>query len=136
MLVTLTLVSTQISLFRTDGGRTSQQCVCIYTAVYSQTLTAISIFKYNNVVCIIQVHSMYTSITQPSCRPAAVSVGPSLYTSALRNHSFRGISGIYVSIAVILSQIMQMIQRVRPSRQDGSTGSRLENAATKLSRAL
>ena len=29
---------------------------CIYTAVYSQTLTAISIFKYVNIVCIIQVH--------------------------------------------------------------------------------
>ena len=26
-------------------------------AVYSQTLTAISIFKYVNIVCIIQVHS-------------------------------------------------------------------------------
>ena len=25
--------------FRTDGARTSQKCVCIYTAVYSQTLT-------------------------------------------------------------------------------------------------
>ena len=34
MLVTLTLVSTHISLFRTDGVRTSQQCVCFYTAVY------------------------------------------------------------------------------------------------------
>ena len=34
----------------------STQCVCIYTAVYSQTLTAISIFKYVNMVCIIQVH--------------------------------------------------------------------------------
>ena len=56
MLVTLTLVSTHISLFRTDGVRTSQQCVCIYAAVYSQTLTAISIFKYVNIVCIIQVH--------------------------------------------------------------------------------
>ena len=55
--VTLTLVSTHISLFRTDGVSTSQQCVCIYTAVYSQTLTAISIFKYVNVVCIIQVHT-------------------------------------------------------------------------------
>ena len=31
--------------FRTDGVRTSQKCVCIYTAVYSQTLTAISIYK-------------------------------------------------------------------------------------------
>ena len=39
--------------------RTSQQCVCIYTAVYSQTLTAISIFKYVNIVCIIQVHNVY-----------------------------------------------------------------------------
>ena len=58
MLVTLTLVSTHISLFRTDGVRTSQQCVCIYTAVYGQTLTAISIFKYNNIVCIIQVHTL------------------------------------------------------------------------------
>ena len=27
--------------FRTDGVRTSQQCVCIYTAVYSQTLEAV-----------------------------------------------------------------------------------------------
>ena len=45
----------QASLFRTDGVRTSQQCVCI--SVYSQTLTAISIFKYNNIVCIIQVHT-------------------------------------------------------------------------------
>ena len=53
----MTLVSTHISLFRTDGVRTSQQCVCIYTAVYSQTLTAISIFKYVNIVCIIQVHT-------------------------------------------------------------------------------
>ena len=35
---------------------TSQKCVCIYTAVYSQTLTAISIFKYVNIVCIIQVY--------------------------------------------------------------------------------
>ena len=60
MLVTLTLVSTHISLFRTDGVRTSQQCVCIYTAVHSQTLTAISIFKYVNIVCIIQVHSVGT----------------------------------------------------------------------------
>ena len=31
--------------FRTDGVRTSQKCVCIYTAVYSQTLTARSIYK-------------------------------------------------------------------------------------------
>ena len=51
-----TCLSTHISLFLTDGVRTSQQCVCIYTAVYSQTLTAISIFKYNNIVCTIQVH--------------------------------------------------------------------------------
>ena len=58
MLVTLTLVSTHISLFRTDGVRTSQQCVCICTAVYSQTLTAISIFKYVNIVCTIQVHTL------------------------------------------------------------------------------
>ena len=28
-------------------------------AVYSQTLTAISIFKYVNIVCIIQVHTLY-----------------------------------------------------------------------------
>ena len=41
--------------------RTSQQCVCIYTAVYSQTLTAISIFKYVNIVCIIQVHMCETA---------------------------------------------------------------------------
>ena len=32
-------------------------CIYIYTAVYSQTLTAISIFKYDNIVCIIQVHT-------------------------------------------------------------------------------
>ena len=63
MLVTLTLVSTHISLFRTDGVRTSQQCVCIYTGVYSQTLTAISIFKYVNIVCIIQVHR--SNLTPP-----------------------------------------------------------------------
>ena len=43
----------------TDGVRTSQQCVCIYTAVYSQTLTAISIFKYVNIICIIQVHTAH-----------------------------------------------------------------------------
>ena len=39
----------------------STQCVCIYTAVYSQTLTAISIFKYVNIVCIIQVQIEYNS---------------------------------------------------------------------------
>ena len=38
-----------------------RECVCIYTAVYSQTLTAISIFKYVNIVCIIQVH-MWSSL--------------------------------------------------------------------------
>ena len=41
-----------LDLSRTAGAI----CVCIYTAVYSQTLTAISIFKYVNKVCIIQVH--------------------------------------------------------------------------------
>ena len=56
---------TASSLFRTDGVRTSQQCVCIYTAVYSQTLTTISIFKYVNIVCIIQVHS--SSLYHSSC---------------------------------------------------------------------
>ena len=35
--------------FRTDGVRTSQKCVCIYTAVYSQTLTARSIYKQFNI---------------------------------------------------------------------------------------
>ena len=67
LLVTLALVSTHISLFRTDGVRTSQQCVCIYTAVYSQTLTAISIFKYVNIVCIIQVHTRSCDFTAHMC---------------------------------------------------------------------
>ena len=54
--------------FRTDGVRTSQQCVCIYTAVYSQTLTAIiSIFKYVNIVCIIQVHNRSCDFTAHIC---------------------------------------------------------------------
>ena len=53
--------------FRTDGVRTSQQCVCIYTAVYSQTLTAISIFKYVNIVCIIQVHTRSCDFTAHMC---------------------------------------------------------------------
>ena len=44
----------------------TQQCVCIYTAVYSQTLTAISIFKYANIVCIIQVHSAHRTINSVS----------------------------------------------------------------------
>ena len=53
--------------FRTDEVRTSQKCVCIYTAVYSQTLTAISIFKYVNIVCIIQVHTRSCDFTAHMC---------------------------------------------------------------------
>ena len=44
--------------FRTDGVRTSQKCVCIYTAVYSQTRTARSIYKCYNISCIIPVHKV------------------------------------------------------------------------------
>ena len=43
-------------------------CVCIYTAVYCQTLTAIiSIFKYVNIVCIIQVHNRSCDFTAHMC---------------------------------------------------------------------
>ena len=53
---TTPLIKRNAALGLFDWVRTSQQCVCIYTAVYSQTLTAISIFKYVNIVCVIQVH--------------------------------------------------------------------------------
>ena len=36
-------------------------------AVYSQTLTAISIFKYVNIVCIIQVHNRSCDFTAHMC---------------------------------------------------------------------
>ena len=45
------------SLFFVLTGSALHNNVYIYTAVYSQTLTAISIFKYVNIVCLIQVHS-------------------------------------------------------------------------------
>ena len=38
------------------AGSALHNNVYIYTAVYSQTPTAISIFKYDNIVCIVQVH--------------------------------------------------------------------------------
>ena len=56
--------------------------LCIYTAVYSQTLTAISIFKYVNIVCIIQVHTVTAGPTSRIATPdgSIPAIRPTQYT--------------------------------------------------------